>query len=207
MKKTTITIMLAFIVSASIAQTKKRYFKTGVEFTLNDGCEPYSKTQYMVMNSGTPDYTFSKNGIAKWVKPYKVLKFKITSMEEFKNDKGFLKHTDKFKHCEEDKYSNSFKLLNDYTTANIPDTTMSLLAPNIKNISTWNTSKIDTVQVLAYCIDDFDKPSLSWKKLYAIYGFNQPSVNFNGLMVYQSYLMPDRKTPVTFKVVYAINKP
>lgn len=113
MKKITITIMLAFIVLASIAQTKKRYFKTGVEFTLNDGCDTYSKMIYTDMTNGTPDYDFCKKATAKYVKPYKVLKFKITSMEEFKNNKGFLKHTDKFKHCEPGNYSNGFKFLTD----------------------------------------------------------------------------------------------
>ncbi len=66
----------------------------------------------------------------------------------------------------------------------------------------WRT--VDTIPVIAYCIDAKTLKT-QWRKLYAIEGWNNPSINMNGLMLYQSYLMPDRKTPVTYKVVYAIN--
>lgn len=78
---------------------------------------------------------------------------------------------------------------------------------NTNIVYTFTERKPDTVQVLAYCIDNFDTPTFSWRKLYAVYGWDFPSINLNDLVIYKKYLMPDRKAPVTFKVVYAIKKP
>lgn len=65
----------------------------------------------------------------------------------------------------------------------------------------WHTQ--DTVAVIAYCVD-VTTLKTQWRKLYAIQGWNYPSIDMNGLMLYQSYLMPDRKSPVTYKVIYSI---
>jgi hypothetical protein len=62
----------------------------------------------------------------------------------------------------------------------------------------------DTVRVAAWCMTDTATLKMEWKKLYGVYGNDIPSVNINGIMLYRYYLMPDRKTPVTFKVIYSI---
>lgn len=67
----------------------------------------------------------------------------------------------------------------------------------------WNNQRLDTVKVIA-CIINPKNLKTKWIKLYAVSGMWKPLINFNGLMIYDEYLMPDRKTKSKYKVVYAI---
>lgn len=69
----------------------------------------------------------------------------------------------------------------------------------------YTSQKPDTVQVIAFCLDTATLDT-KFRKMYAIQGLNYPSFNMNGLTIYKQYLMPDRKTPSIYKVIYSITK-
>lgn len=67
-------------------------------------------------------------------------------------------------------------------------------------------NKIDTVQVLAYCLIDFDKAVFKWQKLYAVYGTMKPYLSLDdNFKRFQEYLTLDKKK-YTGKVIIAIQK-
>jgi hypothetical protein len=89
------TLILTFIVSVSIAQT--RYFKTEVKYVASDNCTHYSiiTSDYL---KGSPNFDEVYKDIKGWVRPYKIKKgtFEITSITIVKkNDK----RNEKFKPC------------------------------------------------------------------------------------------------------------
>ena len=67
-------------------------------------------------------------------------------------------------------------------------------------------TKVDTIAVYAYCLIDTVNLIPEWRKLYGVWSFNNPVVIMNNIRLYDQYLMPDKKTPVKFKVIYAIEK-
>jgi hypothetical protein len=71
------------------------------------------------------------------------------------------------------------------------------------NGATFN-QKPDTVKVIAFCQDTIHSTNFTWRKMYALIGISHMAVNINGVMLYKEYLMPDKKTKPTFKVIYAI---
>ncbi len=71
--------------------------------------------------------------------------------------------------------------------------------------SSYIFNRSDTISVVAYCLTNPKNLKFKWLKLYGITGINEYVVDINGLMLYHSYLMPDRKTPVKFKVIYSVN--
>lgn len=84
-------------------------------------------------------------------------------------------------------------------------TTASSLTSAGTNYFTIN-EKSDTIPVLAYCCVNFNKPKFKWIKMYGIRQYFGYITNFNGLMIYESYLMSDRKTKSIYHVIYSIQK-
>lgn len=69
----------------------------------------------------------------------------------------------------------------------------------------WHKS--DTLQVVAYCLVDFDKAKFKWIKMYAITSRMQGATVINNVLkLYPEYLMSDRKTKSIYKVAYCITK-
>jgi hypothetical protein len=100
------------------------------------------------------------------------------------------------------------KTMTDSVFKRLPDSTQMIYYQNsaatLNNYGAFNFSKTDTVRVIGYCLIDKRKLVFKWRHLYAVFGLSEPYINFNGLLVYKKYLMPDRKTSVKFKVIYAV---
>jgi hypothetical protein len=90
MKKSIITLLLAFIVSAVFAQTKK-YYSANVRYTTSCG----ENTSWMDTD-GSTDFEYLKSTLKKWIKPYKLLSFEITSVKQIAKPKYRTK-SEKFK--------------------------------------------------------------------------------------------------------------
>lgn len=64
--------------------------------------------------------------------------------------------------------------------------------------------KPDTIQVISFCIDTATLET-KWRKLYGIKGYGMTALYAYGFWMYKQYLMPDRKTPCTYKVIYSLD--
>lgn len=95
------------------------------------------------------------------------------------------------------------KKVNKYTTiTHLDDSIMIAVHPTGLY---WTIPKPDTIQTISFCIDTATLET-KWRKLYGIRGYGMTPLYAYGFWMYKQYLMPDRKTPCTYKVIYSLDQ-